>query len=152
MTSKKPQILRTRNTYVTRDLARENFKVVRVFACLLPLVLSRSRPTLPCHPSLPLFCSPIPFKTRKNEDHLRPSPRLRRFGRRLCPPGLQHGATKRSAKKPVEDGIFGAIRFGMVWFRRSEGVRGRARWQMASECSARKKLFLRNTSADASVR
>ena len=47
-------------------------------------------PSTPCRP---LFCSPIPFKTRNNEDHLCPAPCLRRFGRRLCPPGLQQGAT-----------------------------------------------------------
>ena len=57
----------------------------------------------------PLFCSPIPFKTRNNEDHLRPAPCLRRFGRRICPPGLQQGATNEGQACTHEMGNF---RFG----------------------------------------
>ena len=96
--------------YVRRPAicARKNFKVVRVFACL------RSRqqqhlvpPSTPCRP---LFCSPIPFKTRNNEDHLCPAPCLRRLGRRLCPSGLQQGAINETTGTENEIGNF---RFGV---------------------------------------
>ena len=96
--------------YVRRPAicARKNFKVVRVFACL------RSRqqqhlvpPSTQCRP---LFCSPIPFKTRNNEDHLCPAPCLRRLGRRLCPSGLQQGAINEATGTENEIGNF---RFGV---------------------------------------
>ena len=76
--------------------------------CVLP---SLALHLVPFNP--PTLLQSDPIQNKKNEDHLRPAPCLRRFGRRLCPPGLQQGATNETIGKGSMHEI-GNIRFGSV--------------------------------------